>query len=291
MSPPNYSSLLSKLNNTYLEAFGKTPLKARLNDILKEVFELTRARDMDSMKGETSDVLGTLLQWINEAGYNLPELIEMNIAKINSRSLYRKLGRKISVALIGGAFDPIHNGHIELAQFLLNETKLYDEVWLVPCYRHLYGKEMVSTKSRLAMCRLYAQVDARIKVCDYEIVHELAGETYYFLNKFLEEDFAKNDYRFNYVIGMDNANSFAKWVNYEYLEKMIPFTVVSRQGEKRKSDVTWFLKAPHKFFDAGKKISNISSTEIKKRLKKNRKFDFEYHSDVANYIITNELYK
>ncbi len=289
----NLSDLLNNINKTYSEAFGNTPTDIRLNDILKEAFELTRARTMTGLKDETSDLLGTLIQWINEAGYDFNELVEMNITKINSRSLYRKLGRKVSVALIGGAFDPIHPGHLAIGKFLLDEAGLFDEVWYIPCYRHLYGKEMAPASLRLAMCREYVQVDKRMKVCDYEIVHELAGETYYFLNKFMEEDFAKNEYRFNYVIGLDNANTFDKWVNYEHLEKLIPFIVVSRQGEKRDPNVNWYMKEPHKFFDAGNKIPKISSTDIRKELKEDREKylrESPFLTLIAGIIQENNLY-
>lgn len=281
-----------KINKAYTDSFGNTPIDARLKDILKEAFELTRARSIKGLKEETSDLLGTLLQWINEASYDFGELVEMNVAKINSRSLYRTLGRKISVALIGGAFDPIHPGHFAMAKFLLDNTGLFDEVWFVPCYRHMYGKAMAPARLRLAMCSEYAREDKRMKVCDYEIVNELAGETYHFLNKFLNEDFAISDFRFSYVIGIDNACTFEKWVNYGYLKDLIPFIVIYRQGQKRCKNVDWFLKEPHKFFDAGKKVPKISSTQIREMLHEDRDgfFDKPYNKGIADIIKNNKLY-
>jgi nicotinate-nucleotide adenylyltransferase len=245
---------------------------------------------MEGMKDETSDLLGTLFQWINEAGYDVEELVKMNIEKINSRSLYRQLGRKVSVALIGGAFDPVHDGHIALAKYLLNETESFDEVWLVPCYSHLYGKQMAPAKLRLDMCRIAARIDKRIKVCDYEIVNKLAGETYYFLNKFLEEDFAKNEYRFSYCIGLDNANTFHKWKNFEYLEKLLSFIVVSRQGEKPLPDVDWYRKGPHMFFDAGDMIPELSSTDIRNKIGQEETTDL-LPDEIYNLIVKHRLYK
>lgn len=284
--------LLRSINETYSRAFGPTPTEARLQDIHKEAFELTRTRDMAGLKDETSDLLGTLFQWINEADYDIEELIKMNIEKIESRSLYRALGRKISVALIGGAFDPIHPGHFAIAKYLLDKTGCFDEVWFTPCYRHLFGKEMAPAKLRLAMCKEYVKKDKRMKVCDYEIINELAGETYYFLNRFMNESFAKNEYRFSYTMGLDNANTFEKWINYEYLEKLIPFIVVSRQGERVSSKAEWCTKEPHKFFNAGKIIPDRSSTEIRKQLheKRNEFFSHPYDEGVAKIIQDNKLY-
>ena len=62
--------------------------------------------------------------------------------------------RKIKIALYGGAFNPIHAGHIGVAKFVLNTNKLCHEVWLVPCDRHINDKNLVNASHRLAMCRL-----------------------------------------------------------------------------------------------------------------------------------------
>lgn len=199
---------------------------------------------------------------------------------------------KVSVVLIGGAFDPIHPGHFGMAKYLLDETGLFEEAWFVPCYRHLYGKSMAPAHLRLAMCKEYAREDKRMKVCDYEIVNELAGETYHFLNKFLSEDFVKNEFRFSYAIGLDNAYTFENWVNYDYLRDLISFIVLYRQGQKCIKGVDWFLKEPHKCFDAVKKIPEISSTQIREQLYKDREETLNkfYNKGIADIIKDNKLY-
>jgi len=86
------------------------------------------------------------------------------------------LGRKLKVAIFGGAFDPITTGHIKTAQLVLNYSKEFDEVWLMPCYTHLNGKHTSAPEDRLEMCRLAAKTDGRISVSSYEIDHKLGGE-------------------------------------------------------------------------------------------------------------------
>lgn len=254
------------VDKTFTEAFGTTPLTQRLDDILGEAIELSRYTDLKNLREETGDLLASTLQLVNECGWDVGELIHENRDKIRKRQLqYKSLGRKKNIALLGGAFDPIHKGHIELAQFVLNTSKTFDEVWLMPCYQHMYNKEMESAEHRLEMCRIAARNDGRLKVFDFEIEQKLSGETYNMVKRLQDTDQAKHECDFSVIMGLDNANTFSNWVNYEELERMVRFVVVQRQGYEIDPKVDWYLKTPHIFLgDAA--INNMSSTRIRSAL-------------------------
>ena len=286
-----------QVNETYTKYFGRTPLTLRLDDIQGEFEELYRYTDMRNLREEAGDLLGSIIQLCTECGWDFRELIKENLEKIKRRHLqYRSLGRKIKVAILGGAFDPIHVGHIEAAQFVLNTSKTFDEVWLMPCYKHMNGKDLTPAEHRLEMCKLASNVDGRIKVFDYEITNKLGGETYNFVNRLLQEDFAKDQYDFSMIIGQDNANTFDSWVNYEHLERMMRFVVVSRKGVEPTKEA-WYLKAPHIYLqDEGEAISNISSSEIRYKLIGNDAADQSFifkslNEEVVDYIFDNLLYR
>ena len=80
----------------------------------------------------------------------------------------------MNVAYFGGAFDPIHKGHIELA---VQVAKLFDQVWLVPCYGHVHGKNMMSAEDRWSMmCKAWSVIEANcdnIIISDFEIINEI----------------------------------------------------------------------------------------------------------------------
>lgn len=267
-SEVNIFELQKRVHKVFLDAFGRTPFNQRIEDIQKESTLLCRFTDFQNLKEETGDLLSTVIELCNENEWQVQDLVNSTLEKIKRRRLqYKSLGRRTAVALLGGAFNPPTIGHIKLAQFVLNSSKTFDQVWICPCYGHMYGKKMASSKDRLEMCRIAAKADGRIKVFDYEIKHKLKGETYNFLKSLFASEYIE-EYDFSYVIGIDNANTFDKWVNFESLEHMIRFVVVNRKGFKRNKKVNWYLKHPHIFLDPeNNEIPDTSSTQARDILK------------------------
>jgi nicotinate-nucleotide adenylyltransferase len=286
------SKELQKLvDDKFREHFGYTPLGERLNDIQKEFFELMKWQDVKNLKEETGDLLSSLIQLCNENEWNFNELVINTLSKIDNRAdQYKTLGRKTKVAILGGAFDPIHLGHIQLAQFVLNTSGEFDEVWLMPAFNHMYNKDMESAEHRLNMCKLAAAKDARIKVFDYEIRNQLKGETYYFFKRLKEEKELTEKYQFAMIIGQDNVNTFDKWVNYQELERLAQFVVVPRPGTQRDMNVTWYLQKPHIFLNNESPIIKVSSTFIRNNINSPDILNY-LDKEVYNYIQQNNLYK
>lgn len=258
------TELSSDVEQVFMEAFGRTPLRQRLDDIRDETIELCRYTDFANLQEEAGDLLASLIMLCNENRWSPEELVQNTLSKITVRQKqYHSLGRKTKVAIMGGAFDPITIGHIKLAQFVLDTSTSFDEVFLMPCYHHMYNKETANESFRLKMCEIAAKMDGRIKVFDYEIKKKLRGETYNLVKHLLNEDFAKNQYDFSMIIGMDNANTFSRWINYEDLERMIRFVVVNRRGVEKNEKVDWYTKPPHIYLHAEDEIPEISSTQIR----------------------------
>lgn len=281
-----------KVNKVFKENFGYTPLTERLNDIHNEFLELIRYQDLENLKEEAGDLLSSLLQMCTEQKWDAEELINKTLTKIERRSeQYKSLGRKTKVAILGGAFNPIHLGHIQLAQFVLNSTGLFDEVWLMPANEHMGNKALESADHRLEMCRLAAEKDGRIKIFDYEIKNKLRGETYFLLKRMKEEVDMMDKYQFSFIIGQDNANSFDKWVNHTELERMAQFIVIPRKGVERDYNVNWYLQKPHIFLNIETDIIEVSSTHIRELLHGDIWGARHFLGDkVLNYIIENKLY-
>lgn len=287
--------IANEVNRTFLDVFGRTPMRQRTEDILKQAIELSRFSDLLNLREKLGDTLTSCIQACNENGWPLETVISESLAKIRRRApQYKALGRKTKVALFGGAFDPITSGHIATAQLLLNVSKSFDEVWIMPCFQHL-TKKLTSPEHRLKMCRLASRKDGRIKVFDYEIKHQFRGETYNLVKRLLAEPWA-DQYEFAHIIGQDNANTFDTWINFEELERMIAFVVVPRKGIKPNPKATWFLHRPHIYLQPDDSIPRISSTEIRTAIREDTDRSARFlakHLDplVLAYITKHHLYK
>jgi len=215
---------------------------------------------------------------------------------------------KRKVGIIGGAFDPVTIGHVDLAKFVLNSEVGIDEIWLQPCHSHACKNIQTSTEHRLNMCHHASRDENQIIVSYYEYCYEIGGGTLNFLNHISNNpDYL--GYEFYFVIGMDNANEFHKWIKYDELLQKAKFIVVPRKGCDRQVNVNWYLNSPHIFLDKPNDIPNISSTQIREEIRILKEledssdiYDNEAYamletslidnigSDVLDYIRQNKIY-
>ena len=277
----------------FKKMFGRTPLTERIKDIQREADEVGRFLDINHLEEEYGDLLCSVLAGISEMGKDVDVVINNTHEKIKRREQqYKSLGRKTKVAILGGAFDPVTKGHIETAQLVLDATGKFDEVWLMPCYQHLFGKEMTSPEQRLKMVEMAVAVDGRIKAFDYEIRHMLKGETLNCVNRILDDPEYDN-YQFSFIMGADNAMTTNKWVGWDELERRIPFVVVPRAEEDLNiTSSSWFLKEPHMLVDADAPI-DCSSTVVRDALGDMKVDEAEVllNEEVFDFIIRNQIYK
>jgi nicotinate-nucleotide adenylyltransferase len=194
-------------------------------------------------------------------------------------------------AILGGAFDPITRGHTQIAELVLARLRDVDEVWIMPCYRHAYDKRMAEASHRLAMCRLACCKLRNTKVLDYEIRKKWDAGTYFLIKELLAEEFVKGSYRLSLAIGLDNANGFEQWIEYEKLMNLVPFIVVPRQGVKRVPGTNWYTRKPHVYID-DERIMNVSSTRVRSLVRDGRLEEALalLDPDVMSYIVHHGLY-
>jgi nicotinate-nucleotide adenylyltransferase len=147
------------------------------------------------------------------------------------------------IAIFGGAFDPVTKGHVTTAQYILEHTDV-NEVWLMPCSTHRYGKPMQPFEHRMAMLKLALENHENIQACGYEGENKLPGDTYSLI-KALKKDPKYKSYQFRFVVGIDNANNIEKWYRWEELITMVPFIVISRAGSGAYPEIDWYKKEPH----------------------------------------------
>lgn len=210
-----------------------------------------------------------------------------------NRMLYdkkRNYNRPLKVAIFGGAFDPITEGHFRMINLVLNEL-IIDYVWLLPCNEHLFRKHMVNSYHRINMLELAMKDYTRVSVIDYEIEKKLTGSTYEFFHKLLFEPDIEM-YDFSMLVGLDNAQEYKKWHNFDELIKIVKFITVSRPGIERDPKIDWYTKSPHIFIKSNK-LMDCSSTIVRNILFSDRNYDalkLLMHPLVLQYIKRYNLY-
>jgi nicotinate (nicotinamide) nucleotide adenylyltransferase len=283
--------LQQAIHERFEATFGRTPLPERIQDILSQATALGRYTDLVHLRDEAGDLLCSVLQLCSECGWAPADLVAATLRKIEQRGeQYARLGRKLRVAILGGAFDPVNVGHVEVAREVLRLGSV-DEVWLMPCFEHLSGKKMAPAEDRIEMCRLAVRGERGLGVFDYEVRHRFRGETYHSIKKLLAEEIARNQCEFSFVIGQDNADNFSSWSNAERLERMIRFIVLPREGQKAPSLSAWYLKPPHAFLHDARQVQATSSTEVRRLLREEScAVERLLNPDVLDYVRSRNLY-
>ena len=195
---------------------------------------------------------------------------------------------KTKVGILGGSFNPVHKGHIRIAELVLKH-KLVSKVWLLPCFGHYFNKLLTTPEHRLSM--LYKSIKGKknIEVCAYEIENESDGKMYHTILD-LQADYPNIE--FYIIIGMDNAINIVDWYNYsELINKVVPFIVIQRVGYYCFEDHYWFNKSPHILLK-DKMTTEYSSTLAREAIKNKDNNVQEKLMDrsVIDYIKRNGLY-
>jgi nicotinate-nucleotide adenylyltransferase len=132
-------------------------------------------------------------------------------------------------AIYGGTFDPVHNGHVEVASRILELFEL-DEVIFVPACvpPHKRGAGITSAFHRFAMLALATQHDARLRISTIELD---APERPYAVDTLERmQDAIGSSRRLFFMIGADSWAEITGWHQWQRLLKMCDLIVVTRPG-------------------------------------------------------------
>ena len=200
----------------------------------------------------------------------------------------RKLG------ILGGSFDPVHNGHIGLAVDARNQLGL-DEVLLIPAKLQPFklDKNMVSGEQRLEMIKLAVADKPGLTPCDYELQQEQISYTYKTLKAISEMEGPDTEVYF--LTGTDSLLQIDRWKNADEMLRTYNFVVGSRPGYKDDElrERIEFLKKEYNtnVIKVDNNQLNISSTEIRDRLHSGEGLAGLVPEVVERYIIEHGFYK
>lgn len=196
------------------------------------------------------------------------------------------------IGIIGGTFNPIHNGHIALAKTAYNELSL-DEVIFISSGMSYFKKDIVmpSREDRFNMTNLAVSNVPYFSASDIEMKRE--GNSYTF-ETILELKKIYNDAEFFYIIGADTLFSMESWKNPEIIFENCNIVCAVRDDidinelKDKSIDIENKYKT-HVIILNFNKIQ-LSSSEIRKMLSNNEDVSHLIPAGVLNYIKENKLY-
>ena len=200
----------------------------------------------------------------------------------------------MKIGIMGGTFDPIHYGHLSLAKYAVELFHL-DEVWFMPNGNpphKNHGQIESQTKHRVEMVKLAIQKEKHFLLELYEVERKETNYSYLTMEHFQK----KYPYhQFYFLIGADSLFTLDKWKCPDRLLKTCTVLAAYRDDTKE-CEMREKIKYLNQKYNADIRLLNmpdidISSTEIRERLKLRESIQDLVPETVFNYIQKHELFK
>ncbi len=168
------------------------------------------------------------------------------------------------IGLLGGSFNPPHQGHLHISDLALKNLKL-DEIWWIPTLKNPLKDEKIyeNYQIRLEKCQLLIENQPKIKIRAFDEIYTIE----------LIEKLQKNhkNIDFFWIMGADNLKNMHLWKNFEKLIELIPFAIFSRENHLENVNKTEAFKIMDKNLKCHLMIFesenyDISSTQIRGNL-------------------------
>ncbi len=210
------------------------------------------------------------------------------------------------IGILGGTFNPIHYGHLHIAEEVLQGCEL-DQIWFLPTCRppHKQLADDVSFARRLAMVELAVQERPEFLAVDIE---GRRGGTSYSVETLEELRREYPEHQFYFIMGLDSFQEISSWKEYSRLFELAHMVVTARPGFSGALEQFLPVAIADRFcydaeskkltHDAGFTVSelthtsrDVSSTEIRQRLRQGKSVDRLLPALVIEYIKAHRLYQ
>jgi nicotinate-nucleotide adenylyltransferase len=172
------------------------------------------------------------------------------------------------ITIFGGSFNPPHIGHVSICEWIFAK-ELADEVWVVPCFIHPFGKHLAPFEDRYNMC-LFAFKDLGPRVVVSKI-ERLMGGTSHTVRTIRYLIDGHPGCKFSLVTGGDIKAQAKEWQGFDQIKKLVPIIDIPRGP-----------RSP---------IPDVSATEVRRRISAGEPFVEMIPRPVAVYIVTHRLYR
>jgi len=190
----------------------------------------------------------------------------------------------MKIGLLGGTFDPIHMGHLIIAEWI-RESRGLKKIIFIPTALppHKKNVKMTDKKDRWEMVKLSIRDNPKFEISDIEIKKENVSFTVDTL-----KEFSKGDNEIYFIIGGDSLKEFPTWKDPDEIIRLSNVVVARRPNYEDNGEK--FVYSDKVIFSDSPEIS-ISSTQIRERVKEGKSIKYLVHPAVEEYILKKGLYK
>jgi nicotinate-nucleotide adenylyltransferase len=164
----------------------------------------------------------------------------------------------MKVGLLGGSFNPPHQGHIHISELAIKKLKLH-QVWLIPTQKNPFKEASIyeSYVCRVKKCQNLIKNHPKLYIKQFDEIY-----TEQLIKKLQSKH---KNIEFTWIMGADNIEKFHEWKNFKKLVKMIPIAIFSRETflQRLRKTKLFHLKESSEFLIFHTKNLNISSTQIR----------------------------
>lgn len=193
------------------------------------------------------------------------------------------------IGILGGTFDPLHIGHLVMADQVLFYAKL-DEIWFIPAPipPHKSEEKITPIQHRVEMLKQVMNIDQRYKLCTIEL--ERSGPSYT-IETIKELKRRYPDHLFYFIIGGDMVQYLPKWVGIDELLSLVQFIGLERPGYQLAPQSPTMEKIYKQVQMLPMLQLDISSTQIRDWVKMGRTIRYVVPDVVEQYIKEHHLYE
>ncbi|MEI7884269.1 MAG: nicotinate-nucleotide adenylyltransferase [Clostridia bacterium] len=204
------------------------------------------------------------------------------------------MGKWPKIGVMGGTFDPIHLGHLVLAESVRESLELQEVIFVptaLPPHKELIN--ITNSKHRYEMVKNAIATNPFFSITDFEIQHEDISYTIDTIKHLME----KNNYEVDlfFITGADALMQILTWRDIEELLVLCNFVAATRPGTNISELKTFMSSLPMCFQEKIQLLVmpalDISSTLIRQRINKGKSIKYLVTAEVEEYIYEHELYQ
>ncbi|MGV1013312.1 MAG: nicotinate (nicotinamide) nucleotide adenylyltransferase [Flavobacterium sp.] len=194
----------------------------------------------------------------------------------------------MKIGLYFGTFNPIHVGHLIIANHMAEYSDL-EQIWMVvtPHNPHKQKNTLLDDYQRLHLVNLAIEEYPKIKATDVEFKLSQPNYTVNTLAH-LKDKFPQHE--FSLIMGEDNLKSLHKWKNYEYILENHAIYIYPRVSQAIEKESDSAVQNHPKIHKIDAPIVEISSTDIRENIKNKKNVRPLLSEKVWNYIDHNNFY-